>query len=107
MKINSDECHLFISGNKFERLWDKIVNNITWGKRTVKLLGITINNELKFDGHLCNVCLKANRKLFALTRIKKHLDFKKIRILFKGFFQAQFKYCSLRRCFVVEVQVEK
>ena len=28
-------------------------------------------------------------------RIRKYLDFKKIRILFKGFFEAQFKYCSL------------
>ena len=24
MKINSDKCHLFISGNKFEHLWVKI-----------------------------------------------------------------------------------
>ena len=86
MKINSGECHLFVSGNKFEHLWAKIVNNTIWGKRTVKLLGKTINNELKFDGHLCNVCLKANRKLSALTRIRKHLDFKKIRSLFKDTF---------------------
>ena len=36
IKINSSECHLFISGNKFEYLWAKIVNNTIWGKRTVK-----------------------------------------------------------------------
>ena len=75
--MNSDECHLFISGNEFEHLWES---------RTVKLLDITLDNELKFDEHLNNVCLIANRKLSALSRIKKYLDFNKMRILFKAFF---------------------
>ena len=66
-----------------------------WETRTVKLLGITIDNDLKFDEHLNNVCLKANRKLSALIRIRKYLDFNKTRILFKGFFESQFKYCPL------------
>ena len=93
--MNSDKCHLFISGNKFEHLWTKIGNNRILDNRTVKLLGISIDNELKFDEHQSNVCLKANRKLSTLTRIRKCLNFKKIRILFKGFFEAQFKYCPL------------
>ena len=63
--------------------------------RTVKLLGITIDNDLKFDEHLNNVCLKANRKLSALMRKRKYLDFNKTRILFKGFFESHFKYCPL------------
>ena len=95
MKINSDKCHLFISGNKFEHLWVKIGNDRIWESRTVKLLGITLDNDLKFDEHLNNVCLIANRKLSALSRIKKCLDFNKIRILFKAFFESQFKYCPL------------
>ena len=57
MKMNSDKCHLFISGHKFEHLWAKIGNDIIWETRTVKLLVITIDNELKFEKHLHNVCL--------------------------------------------------
>ena len=38
-------------------------------------------HELKFDEHLGNVCLKANRKSTTLKRILKYLDFNKIRIL--------------------------
>ena len=53
----------FYLGKHFEHLWTKIGNNRIWENRTVKLLGITIDNELKFDEHLSNVCLKANRKL--------------------------------------------
>ena len=70
MKINSNKCHLFISGNKFEHLLAKIGNNRIWKTRTVKLLGLTINRKLKFDEQLSNVCLKANKELSALTRIK-------------------------------------
>ena len=105
MKMNSDKCHLFISSHKFEHLWDKIGNDKIWETRTVKLLGITIDNDLKFDEHLNNVCLKANRKLSALTTIRKYLDFNKTRILFKGLFErrwfvfpsiiAIFRHCAL------------
>ena len=46
VKMNSDECHLFIAGNKFKDLWVKIGKNRIWENRTVKHLGITIYNEL-------------------------------------------------------------
>ena len=74
-------------------MWAKIGNNRIREIRTVKVLGITIDNELKFDEHLSNVCLEVNKKLTALMRIRKYLDFIKIRILFKGFFESQCKYC--------------
>ena len=93
--MNSDKCHLFISGNRFENLWTKIGNDKIWETRIAKILGITIDNKLKFDEHLHNVCLKANRKLSVLTRIRKFLDFNKTRVLFKGFFESQFKYFPL------------
>ena len=70
----SVKCYLFVSGHKFEHLWAKIGNDKSWETRTVKLLGITIYNELKFDEHLNNVCLKANRKLLALISIRKFLE---------------------------------
>ena len=60
MKVNSDKCHLFISGNKYEHFWAKIGNYRIWKSRKVKLLGVTLDNELKFDEHLNNVCLIAN-----------------------------------------------
>ena len=69
----------YISGNKFKHSWAKIGNNRIRENRTVTLLGITIDNKIKFDKHLCSICLEANRKLYALTTIRKYLDFKKIR----------------------------
>ena len=60
-----------------------------------KLLGITLDINLKFDKHVSNVCSNANRKLCALTRVAKFLPFKKRRILYKAFIELQFKYCTL------------
>ena len=54
MKMNEEKRHLFISGNKFEQMWARIRDDLIWANRTVKLLGITIVDELTFDEHLTN-----------------------------------------------------
>ena len=51
--------------------------DIVWESNDVKRLGITLNNNLKFDKQVPNICSKANRKLSALTRVAKFLPFKK------------------------------
>ena len=38
----------------------KIDNDRIWERRIVKMSGIFLDNNLKFDGNLNNVCLKAN-----------------------------------------------
>ena len=95
MTMNAEKCHLFITGNKFDEVWVKSRDDMIWGNRTVKLLEITIDNELKVDEHLTTICLKANRKLTTFTKIRKYLDFNKVRLLFKSLFESQFKYCPL------------
>ena len=88
MKLNIDKCHLLISVNKNEQIWAKLDRNIVWESNDVKLLGITLGNNLKFDKHVSNICSKANRKLSALTSEAKFLPFKERRILFKAFIES-------------------
>ena len=95
MKLNTDKCHLLISGSDSEFMWAKIGEDVIWEDSSVKLLGIDIDNQLKFDKHVAGICLKAGRKLNALIRMAKFLTFEKRRIIFKAFFEAQFKYCPL------------
>ena len=45
-----------------------------WEINQVKLLGITIDNELKFNDHITKICRKANSKLSALTRLARYLS---------------------------------
>ena len=67
---------------------------MVWEENKIKLLGITIDNELKFHSHIFYMCSKDNKKLNVLCKLKNTLTFQQRRILFKSFFEAQFKYCS-------------
>ena len=95
MKLNEEKCELLVCSYRFEQLWIKVGDNKTWEKSLVKLLGITIDNELKFDKCVAEICAKANRKLSVLLRLSKFLCLDKRRTLFKSFTEAQFKYCPL------------
>ena len=56
----------------------------------VKLLGITINNKLKFKKHIQDLCKEAFYKLHGLRRITGYLTVEKARILANAFTDSQF-----------------
>ena len=95
MKLNTDKCYLIISGTKHEHVWIKLGKDKIWDSSNVKLLVVEIDNGLKFDEHIFNICLKANRKLSPLTILSRFLSLEKRRILFKVFIESEFKYCPL------------
>ena len=95
MKLNTDKCHLLVSGNQHEFMWAKVGDDIIWEQGSAKLLGIDIDNQLKFDKHVAGICTKAGRKLTALIRMATFFTFEKRRVIFKAFFESQFKYCPL------------
>ena len=95
MKLNSDKCHLLVSGHNYEEMFVEIGNDKIWESKSVKLLGITIDKELKFDKHVDKICSKANRKLNVLSRMQSFLSVRKRKIVFKSFIESQFKYCPL------------
>ena len=49
IKLNAEKCKLLITGHRFERLRLNVGETQVWEKNQVKLLGIAIDNELKFD----------------------------------------------------------
>ena len=65
------------------------------GKNQVKLLGIAIDNELKFDDHITKICCKGNNKLSALSRLARYLSVKQKKLPYMLFIEAQFKYCPI------------
>ena len=52
MQLNSDKCHFLIMGNTPEHLWAKVGDCVIWESQKEKLLGVTIDKELKFNKHL-------------------------------------------------------
>ena len=93
MKSNKDKCHLLIVNSLGNTI--KLGNEEITGSKSVKLLGITIDNKLNFNEHVTNICKKANQKLHALARIARYLDPHKLRVIMKTFIDSQFNYCPL------------
>ena len=84
-----------ISGYKNEQVWAQVGENKIWESAYVKLSGITVDKELKFDKYVSKSYTKASRKLSVLARISKFLSFTKKTNIFKMFVESQFNYCLL------------
>ena len=62
---------------------------------TAKLLGITIDEKLKFSDHVSACCKKAARQLNALARISKYLDISSRKTVYNSFIASNFEYCPM------------
>ena len=93
MKSNNDKRRLIIINNENNII--KLKREEIRGKKSVKLLGITIDNKINFNEHVTNMYKKAHQKFHAPKRIDKYLDSNKLRILTKAFIESQFNYCPL------------
>ena len=60
--MNSNKCHLLVVGHKFGQIWAKFGTDLIWESHSVNLLGITIDNHVKFNKYISRSCVKANRK---------------------------------------------
>ena len=61
----------------------------------VKLLGVTIDNALKFDTHVHRISKKANQILHAFGRLRLHLGNEKLKLLLNAVGLSNFSYCLL------------
>jgi hypothetical protein len=76
MKANPDKFQAIAIGNKShsEHISFNLKGNIIKCEDEVKLLGITIDFQLKFNTHIANTCKKASRQLNVLKRVGKYLN---------------------------------
>ena len=95
MKLNESKCHFIMVGHKHEHIWAKIGKTMIWEQNNVKLLGVHIDSKLSFNDHVTSLCVKAGRKLTALTRITNLLSIEKRKILINSFVDSQFNYGKL------------
>ena len=73
----------------------QIANTAIKNSKSQKLLVVVLDNKLKFDIHVGNICQKANRNLNALARLTNYMELPKRRLLLNAFFKAQFNYCPV------------
>ena len=93
MKVNHDNCHLLLSIQDEANI--QIANTTIKCSKSKKLLGIVLDNKLKFDKHVENICQKESKKLNGLARVTNYMKLGKRRILMNAFFKAQLLPCCL------------
>jgi len=96
LKANPGKFQFMVLGaNKNDSFHLNVAGKVIPSSSEVKLLGITIDNELKFKKHIDELCRKASYKLHALQRIRRYLSVDKARILANAFIDSQFNYAPL------------
>ena len=61
----------------------------------VKLLGATIDNNLKFHSHIEKMRYKVNQKTSSLSRLRGYMNEKKAKFLLNTVVMSYFQYCPL------------
>ena len=92
MVLNAISCVLEIGSENDDFIFDgiKLPNSCE-----EKILGVIIDNELKFDPHSRSMCKKAVQKSGVLNRISSLLDPEQKKIVFKAVIKSHFSYCKL------------
>ncbi len=72
-----------------------------------KLLGVSIDSNLKFNLHISNICQKAFRNLNALRRVAKTLPTNVKLMLYKTYISCHFNFCQLVWHFCGELNPKK
>ena len=94
MKSNDDKCHSIVANADIiyiSHLNDAFIES----EDSVELLGVKIDNKLKFNEHVSGLLKKGNQKFHALSRISKFLCKDKLKLIIKTFIESQFNYCPL------------
>ena len=73
----------------------EIGNIIVKATRSVKQLGTTVDDELKFEKHVKTLCQKVCKKVSAFSRVAPYKDEKKRKILYHTFILSNFNYSPL------------
>ena len=91
IKVNPDKYHLLINNTK-ESFQIKIGNETVSNSKYEKLLGVKIDHELNFNGHVSWLCKKASQKLNAFSRTASYMTFDQRRLILNSFITSHFSY---------------
>ena len=96
MILNPEKCYFMCIGKNVSDSELPNLNNLNLKNcKEVEVLGITIDRNLNFKGHIKNICRKADQKLSALLRISSPINTDKKSLLYKSMIKSQFAYFLL------------
>ena len=97
MFVNADKFQAIILNKKENEAKYKLTrdNNDIESTKSVKLLGITIDNLLRYDQNISNLCSKAAMQLNALGRLQKYMGKPEKVAILNSFIYANFTHYPL------------
>ena len=97
MIVNSDEFQAIILNRKEVQKTHKLIidNNEIKTTNSIKLLGINIDDQLKFNEHISVLCSKAAMQLNALSGLQKYLRKSQKEAIIESSILSNFNYCPL------------
>ena len=96
MCANPDKFQsIILSRDGQQSLSISVQDNTILSDTTIKVLGVTLDNKLKYDKHVSTLCMKASRQIDALKRNSKYLDEDCRILIFKSFISSNFDYCPV------------
>ena len=73
------------------RCWSKIVKgHLIPSSNQVKLLGVKIDDSLKFEAHVNELCRKVNLRVHAFARLRPFLGERKSKLIFNSVIMSNF-----------------
>ncbi len=95
LAANPDKFQGLTLGNWPEDILFVVENTKIVPSRTVKSLGVTIDDKLNFNDHVSNICRNAARQVNVLKRLGSSLDVKTRMDIYRAFILSNFNYCPL------------
>ena len=94
MKTNLDKYQAMVLGKTDKELHFKTANTDIETTDKTNLLGVVLDNKLKFDTHISGLCRKVSAQINALNRLKNILPIKTKESLYRSFILPYFYYCN-------------
>ena len=70
-------------------------NNEMKKSKEDKMLGVIIDNKLRFKTHVKDLCKRASQKIWALSRLINYLNDSQKTMIFNALTKLQLSYCPL------------
>ena len=94
MKINPEKFSYIVFGNDSDVGSIVIRDHVIEPVSNVKILGLHLDNKLKFDHHVSKICQKAGRQIQVLSRLSHVLTEANKMLLYDSFVKCYFNYCA-------------
>ena len=72
-----------------------VQENLILPTDNIRVLGVTLDDHLKFDAHITNVYIAASRQINALKRLSKFLNERSRVLIYRSFITSNFNYCPV------------